>query len=654
MARRGRAALGAALLAAAGPALADPAVIPTPATVAAQPGPGWHPRPGMAVVGDPAAARWLAGELPALRLHSGALHPAIHFVRADGFAAEGYALDIGAGGATITATTPAGLFYGAVTLRQMLAGRPALLPATHIADAPRYPWRGLLLDSVRHIQSVPAILRLIDLMALHKLNTLQWHLTDDQGWRLPIRRYPRLAAVGGWRTTPYGARYGGVYSHAEVRRIVAYAAARHITVVPEIEMPAHALAAIRAMPALGIAGVPASAQSDWGIFPSIFNVDDATFTVLERVLDEVMALFPSHTIAIGGDEAMLDGWRQSPAAQARMQALGLTDPKALQGWFMARIAQYLAAHGRRALGWDDLLLAGGVPGDAAMLSWHSAAGAASALAGGHDVVMATDPVLYLDHRQAADPAEPPGRGTVITADDILRFDPGAPPPGATGRILGVQAQVWTEYMATDAQMLAMTWPRAAALAEVGWSAAPAALTPRWPLEQGLLRAAGVRPTAGAFVAPAPAAQGPLLVSQQLRSCSNRLVLNIAGAPGTHPAAMLVDIMDRCWITPPLALDGARRIAARIAPLPFNYQLAGAETKITLRPPLGPRDELVVRRDSCDGPELARIPLEPGRPGVPVAGAAAIPAQAGAHPLCVFAATRAVAPLWALASIEVSR
>jgi len=660
---RGLALLSLALIAT--PALAEVPVIPRPQSVVATDGAAGVSLPaGTPIVvpaGDRAAAgvgAWLADSArQRLGLTFGSARGpqqgvAIRLVRQaagcaalTGNPAEGYCLDIDTRGVTIAGRTRAGLLHGAVSLWQLLAAaRGQALPALHMSDQPRYAWRGLMLDSARHMQSVGAIERLLDVMALHKLNRLQWHLTDDQGWRLPVRAYPRLTAIGGWRSEPDGARYGGFYTAAQIRHLVAYAAARAITIVPEIEMPGHALAALRAYPAWGYQGVPASAQADWGIFPSVLRTGRRTLHALETVLDETMALFPGHAIATGGDEVLYDQWHAAPAEQAQMKRLGLPGETALQAWFARRIAAYLARHGRQAIGWDDLLAAGGVPPGTTVLSWHGAKDTAKALAAGHDVVLATDPVFYFDHRQAADADEPPGRGTVIAARDIYAVEPGAADAATPGHLLGVQGEIWTEYVRDDAQMLAMAWPRAAALAELGWTARDrrdwAGFAARLPAEARLLDLWEVRPTPGAFGAAAQAATGPLR-SQDLETCANRVALNLPVAGG-HP--VLVDIMDRCWLTPPLPLDG-HAISVRMVALPFNYQLAGDAKTITLRPPKGAGDELVVRQDICDGPELARVPL--GSATVPLAGAAT-----GAHRLCLFAATRAPAPLWAIDTVTV--
>ena len=411
--------------------------------------------------------------------------PAIVLVRQAGLGPEAYALDVGRGQAQVAATGDAGLFYGAVTLWQLLtpdAGRgPVTLAAVRIEDRPQFAWRGLLLDSARHFQTPAEVERLIDWMSLHKLNVLHWHLVDDQGWRLQIRKYPQLTTIGAWRTppagspdaTPAGARYGGFYTQDQVRAIVAHAAARHVTIVPEIEMPGHAVSALLAYPQLGAGGpAPAAAQTDWGGFPYVYNVDDRTFGFLEDVLTEVMALFPGRYIHVGGDEAAKERWNSTPQAQARLRALGQSDPAALQADFTRRIAAFLEAHGRRLVGWDEILQGGELPADAVVMSWHGVDGALAAAAKGHDAVLAPAPVLYFDNRPGEGPREPPGRGPPVTLRDVYAFNPlpATLTPEAAGHLLGLQGNLWTEHVRTAPQVQAMTFPKAAAVAEVAWSA----------------------------------------------------------------------------------------------------------------------------------------------------------------------------------------
>lgn len=402
----------------------------------------------------------------------------IRFTRAQRLANEGYRLNVRPDGVTITASSDAGLFYGAVTLWQLATQTDGgTIQAIRIEDAPRFVWRGLMLDSARHFQLPDFVKRLIDWMAAHKLNILHWHLVDDQGWRIEIRKYPRLTEVGGWRVpasaqgAPPPPKVGGFYTQDQLREIVAYAAARGITIVPEIEMPGHALSAIRAYPDLGT-GVapPPGIESDWGVFPYLYNIDDRTFGFLQDVLDEVMAVFPSAYIHVGGDEAVKDQWKASPRIQAQMKALGIADEKGLQSWFVHRIGRYLDDRGRKLIGWDEIL-DGGLPPGATVMSWRGIDSAVAAAKAGHDAVLAPSPLLYLDHRQGSGPEEPPGRGPIVTLGDVYAFDPS---PGTLTRaqqrhILGLQVNLWTEHVRTEARAAYMGFPRASAVAELGWS-----------------------------------------------------------------------------------------------------------------------------------------------------------------------------------------
>ena len=293
-----------------------------------------------------------------------------------------------------------------------------------------------MLDSVRHFQSPQFVMRFIDWMALHKLNVLHWHLTDDQGWRLEIKKYPRLTQVGAWRVpagqaaaadidpaTGHPRLYGGFYTQDDVRRIVAHAANRNVTIVPEIDMPGHATAAIVAYPQLGVADHPPGAvPADWGLYPNLYNVDDSTFSFLDDVLDEVMALFPGEYVHIGGDEVVKDQWKASPRVQARMRELHVADEQALQSYFIQRIEKYVNARGRRIVGWDEIL-EGGIAQNATVMSWRGLDGAVTAVRAGHDAVLSPWPTLYFDNRQGTGSGEPPGRAKVISLHDVYDFDP---------------------------------------------------------------------------------------------------------------------------------------------------------------------------------------------------------------------------------------
>jgi hexosaminidase len=305
-----------------------------------------------------AAARYLADlwtrtnglTLPVRRGGARAGTPTIEFQRRSGFGPEAYGIKVTPQRITVTASSSAGLYYGAVTLWQLLpsGGNTGQIPVQAIHDAPSYAWRGVMLDSSRHFQSPSFIRAMIDWMSWHKLNVLHWHLTDDEGWRLQILKYPRLTAVGAWRVEPDGTRYGGFYTQDEVRDIVRFAATRHVQIVPEIEMPGHASAVIAAYPFLGAASASGAqaptVSASWGVHTHLLNVEPETFRFLENVLAEVIDLFPSTTIHIGGDETVKDEWRNSPEVQARSRQLKISDPEALQAYFTQRIGRYVAAH----------------------------------------------------------------------------------------------------------------------------------------------------------------------------------------------------------------------------------------------------------------------------------------------------------------------
>lgn len=399
----------------------------------------------------------------------------------------GYRIDIGDERIRIAARTPRGLFYGGVTTWQLLTGNSVNSGPAHVAngtiiDQPRFPWRGLMLDSSRHFQSVADIKQLIDWMALHKLSVLHWHLTDDQGWRLEIKRYPKLTTIGACREAvgPDAALTGGpdkpycgFYTQEQVRELVDYAAQRFITIVPEIEIPGHAQAALAAYPELGVTGERPVVSTDWGINPWLYAPNQQSLTFLENVLDEVMALFPSQYIHVGGDEARKDQWEASETTQAKRKSLALDDMDALQGWMIGKIGDYLAAHGRTMIGWDEILDGGTLPESAVVMSWRGMSGAVEAAKKGHDAILAPSPVLYLDHVQSDAHDQPPGRPLVESLEDIYTFDP-QPDSLSTEQarhILGLQANLWAEYMPTFARGQHAIFPRMAAWSEVAWSPA---------------------------------------------------------------------------------------------------------------------------------------------------------------------------------------
>ncbi|MFC7991701.1 beta-N-acetylhexosaminidase [Streptomyces pilosus] len=428
-------------------------------------------------------------------------------LRVDGtLAPEAYRLAVVAGrGVEITGGSAAGVFWGAQTLRQLLGPdafrrapvRPGLtrgIPHQIIEDAPRFRWRGLMLDVARHFMPKEGVLRYLDLMAAHKLSVLHVHLTDDQGWRVEIQRYPRLTEVGSWRArTKVGHRasplwddkpHGGHYTRDDIREIVAYAAERHISVVPEIDVPGHSQAAIAAYPELGNSDVVDTASlavwDTWGINPNVLAPTDTTLRFFEGVLEEVLELFPADAgpfspfVHIGGDECVKDQWRASDTAQKQIGNLGLAGEEALQAWFIGHFDRWLTARGRRMIGWDEILEGGLAPG-AAVSSWRGYAGGVTAARAGHDVVMCPEQQVYLDHRQDAGPDEPVPIGYVRTLEDVYRFEPvpAELTPQETARVLGTQANVWTEVMEDQARVDYQTFPRLAALAEVAWSDLPA-------------------------------------------------------------------------------------------------------------------------------------------------------------------------------------
>jgi hexosaminidase len=594
---------------------------------------------------------------------------------------EGYSLMVGPRGIELDATDPHGLFYGVVTLWELCTAAPArsgavTLPELAIRDAPRFPWRGLMLDSARHFQSPEFILRYIDWMALHKLNVLSWHLTDDQGWRLEIKRYPRLTEVGAWRVPagraaqrdldPATGRprlYGGFYTQEDVRRIVAHAAARHVTVVPEIDLPGHVTAAIVAYPQLAARpDPPREVPADWGIYPNLLNADESTLRFIENVLDEVMALFPGKYIHIGGDEVVTQQWHDSREVQARIRALGLKDESQLHGYFTTRLGKYLREHGRVAVGWDEVLESGLPPDDVIVMSWRGVEGARRAAASGHYTVLSPDPTLYLDHRQGGSSAEPPGRGSVLTVEDIYRFDP---LPGELAaradHVLGLQANLWTEHVRTEERAAYMTYPRAAALAEVAWSSASRLdwADFRERLHAQFARYSALRVPYSPDVFAAAHEPGPLErhMSQDLKSCTDKVLLSLeddAPRSGTR-AAFLVDIMNPCWIFPAVDLANGATLTAAIGQVPYNFQLGKDLAGVTVEEARAP-GELVVRADGCSGAPLAALSLAPAAEadGVTVLPAARLPPRPGRHDLCLRFAQPGIDPLWVIDWLEVAR
>jgi hexosaminidase len=403
---------------------------------------------------------------------------------------EAYTLTIDSEQILLQSSGLPGLFYGIQTLGQLLppghrasaSSANVTLQAQKIHDRPRFHWRGLHLDCCRHFMPVEFIKRYLDHMAMYKLNTFHWHLTEDQGWRIEIKAFPKLTEIGAWRKesrvghaseTPArydGQPHGGFYTQDEVREIVTYAARRFITVVPELEMPGHAQAAIAAYPELGCTGEPLEVWTDWGVSPHIFNVEEATFTFLEKVIDEMVDLFPGPWFHVGGDEAPKDQWRASPRIQERMKELGVQTEAELQSYFITRMEKYLSSKGKKIIGWDEIL-EGGLAPNAAVMSWRGTAGGIAAAKAGHQVVMSPGSHCYYDHYQADPKTEPLAIGGYTPLIRAYQFDPVPPelPAEAARYVLGGQANLWTEYIPTPEHAEYMLFPRIAALAECLWT-----------------------------------------------------------------------------------------------------------------------------------------------------------------------------------------
>lgn len=398
---------------------------------------------------------------------------------------EGYRLEVSTTEVKIQARSSAGVFYGLQSLLQLLpAGKvvKADIPVVQIEDIPRFSWRGMHLDVCRHFFTKEEVFRYLDHMARYKLNRFHWHLTEDQGWRVEIKKYPKLQEVSAWRSGTlighYGEvperydtiRHGGYYTREDIREVVAYAKRLHIEVVPEIEMPGHALAALAAYPELSCTGGPFETGRTWGVFQDVFCTREETFTFLQDVLSEICELFPGKYIHIGGDECPKDRWKNCPRCQSRMKELGLADEHALQSWFVQRIERFLSTKGKRIIGWDEIL-EGGLAPDATVMSWRGYAGGMDAARQGHDVVMTPTAYCYFDYYQSNAPDEPLAIGGYLPLETVYRFEP--IPDALTAQegkyILGTQANLWTEYIPDFKQVEYMILPRMIALAEVAWS-----------------------------------------------------------------------------------------------------------------------------------------------------------------------------------------
>jgi hexosaminidase len=410
-----------------------------------------------------------------------------------GLGDEGYRLRSTKRTVEITAKTREGIAYGLQTLAQLIS--PPLhapdsngvysIPAVEIEDYPRFRWRGAMLDVARYFMPKEFLIKFIDLLALHKLNVLHLHLTDDQGWRIEIRKYPRLTEIGSRRkatlvghlsASPGNRIYdnvphGGYYTQAEIRELVRYAADRCITIVPEIDMPGHMQAAIASYPEIGVLSAPVEVATEWGVKEHILNPTSRTIAFVQDILAEIMELFPSEYIHVGGDEAVKTQWQNSAEVQKMINDLGVADENELQSYFIRQMGNYLRKHGRSLVGWDEIM-EGGVAEGAVVMSWRGIEGGTAAAKQGHDVVMAPNEYTYLDYYQSKNTdAEPLAIGGYLPLSKVYAYDP-VPAEldhEAAGHILGVQGQIWTEYIAGPDQVEYMAFPRLCALSEVAWT-----------------------------------------------------------------------------------------------------------------------------------------------------------------------------------------
>jgi hexosaminidase len=408
--------------------------------------------------------------------------PGIRTIIDPAYNREAYQLAIQPEQIVITAQGGQGVFYALTSLYQLMAASDdGTIPAMRIEDEPRFAWRGMHLDVARHFFSVDEVKRYLDYLALYKMNTFHWHLTEDQGWRIEIKKYPKLTEVGAWRKgTMVGhyrdqtwdtVRYGGFYTQEDIKEVVAYAQERHITVVPEIEMPGHSLAALAAYPELACTEGPFEVGTTWGVYEDVYCPKEETFEFLENVLLEVMELFPSEYIHIGGDEVPKKRWKECAYCQELMAREGLANEEELQSWFIQRIERFLNSHGRQIIGWDEIL-EGGLAPNAAVMSWRGTQGGIEAAKERHNVVMSPGSPCYFDHYQVQPTDEEPiAIGGFNPLDKVYAYEPVPSElgPDEAAYIMGAQGNVWTEYMKTFTHVEYMAMPRMAALAEVLWT-----------------------------------------------------------------------------------------------------------------------------------------------------------------------------------------
>ena len=460
------------------------ALVPRPASLAERS--GSCPLPSRALA-EPLSLSGAPSGTASVRIDASALPP------------EGYRLSVTPEGARIVAGSDAGAYRAWTTLRQLAPAEALVptarrdardrswrIPCVEIADQPRFGWRGLMLDVSRHFFPVEFVKKCIDALAFHRMNVFHWHLTDDQGWRIEIRRHPELTEIGAWRSGTVigrppetavdgparfdGIRHGGFYTQEQVRDVIAHAARRHVTVVPEIEMPGHAQAALASHPELSCTGGPFEVYRTWGINPEVFCAgNDAVFALMEDVIDEVASLFPGPFLHVGGDECPKTRWKACPKCQARIGSERLADENELQSWFVRRVERIVNARGKRLIGWDEIL-EGGLAPNATVMSWRGVEGGIEAARQGHDVVMSPTTHCYLDYAQDEGDAEL-AFDAYLPLEKVYSYEPVPPEltPEQEKHVMGVQGNLWTEYIATPERAEYMLWPRACAIAEAGWS-----------------------------------------------------------------------------------------------------------------------------------------------------------------------------------------
>lgn len=646
---------------------------------------------------------------------------------------ESYQIDVRPNRILLSARHTAGLQQAANTFLQLLCTAEGdQLSAMRIVDSPRFRWRGAMLDSARHMQSIDFIKRFIDAMAWHRLNVLHWHLTDDQGWRLEIKQYPKLTEIGAYRV-PAGAagrddsgqprRYGGFYTQAEARELVAYAAARGITIVPEIDVPAHASAIIAAYPELGaVPSAVTAVPADWGIYQNLLSLEPATQTFVENVLTEVMEVFPGAYVHVGGDELDASQWRASPAGKALIAKLGRDDRASLQAAYTEPLARFVANAGRRLIGWDEML-SPDLDTGAVIMSWRGIDGGLQAAAKGHDTVLSPWPDLYLDNSQADASDEPPGRVRQVTLASLYAFNPmpAGIAPDRQQHVLGIQANLWSEHIRTEDRMAHMAFPRLAALSEVAWtqsaqkdwqgflkrlpasfpiydrlqlayadSAFAPRLTARPDGRSAITNQAAfgsihishhAEPTVGdpvattldhqsapvyarAFFGTQPISRVRKLElgidvwargSAELKLCGDAIPIHLEDdAPFDGPRARFtVDIQQPCWIWPKAPLAKAGAVQIRVGQVPFNFQIGAAKDQIRFESPQSAYPELVLRRGSCQGPELLRWSLQPAinETTVTTLPLTTLPMLSADEDVCVQFAQSALEPLWVVDHIR---